>query len=44
MVKQMKNDFFSFFRQTIEQATIEARFDMTHNRTATIRSFELFCR
>ena len=39
----MKNDSFFFFRQTIEQATVEARFDMAHNRTAAIRSFELFC-
>lgn len=31
-----------FFRQTIEQATVEARFDMAHNRTVAIRSFELF--
>lgn len=27
----------------MEQATVEASFDMEHNRTAAIRSFELFC-
>lgn len=40
---KMKNDFFTFSRQTIEQATAEARFDMAHNRTAAIRSLRLFC-
>lgn len=39
----MNNDFFIFSRQTIEQATSEAHFDMAHNRTAAIRSLKQFC-
>ena len=39
----MKNNFFTYSRQTIEQATSEARFDMAHNRTAAIRSLQQFC-
>ena len=39
----MKNDFFIFSQQTIEQATAEGRFDLAHNRTAAIRSLKLFC-
>lgn len=38
----MKNDFFNFSRQAIEQATAEARFDLAHNRTAAFRCFEQF--
>ena len=40
---KMNNDFFTFSRQTIEQATAEARFDMAHNRTAAMRCLRLFC-
>lgn len=40
---QMNNDFFIFSRQTIEQATSEAHFDMAHNRAAAIRSLKQFC-
>lgn len=38
----MKNDFFKFSRQTIEQVTADGRFDLAHNRMAALRCLELF--
>lgn len=38
----MKNDFFIFSRQIIEQALTETRFDLAHNRTAALRCLEHF--
>ena len=38
----MENDFFTFSRQTIEQATADGRYDMAHSRTAALRCLEQY--
>lgn len=38
----MPPDFFCFSRRTIEQATADGRFDLAHNRTAALRSLEMY--